>query len=105
MYNFHAQVQDVHIGIFLHNFAWMLACYVEIIIIFLPKFKLSYMWYQNFPQTLAKIVAFTSKKKKNSFFSLFSSKKDTNFKIIHWFKSSCQKELKKPHKKFQLKEK
>lgn len=83
----------------------MLACYVEVIIIFLPKFKLSYLWYQNFPQTLAKIVAFTSKKKKISFFSFFFFKKDTNFKNIHWFKSSCQKELKEPYKKNQLQEK
>jgi hypothetical protein len=56
----------------------MLACYVEIIIIFLPKFKLSYFWYQIFPQALAKIVGFTSKKKKFLFFSLFF-RKNTKF--------------------------
>jgi hypothetical protein len=63
----------VFLYIILHE-CWL--CYVEIIIIFLHKFKLSYWWYQNFPQTLAKIVAFTLEKKK---FSYFFKKKNTKF--------------------------
>jgi hypothetical protein len=39
------------------------------------------------------------------FFPFFSSKKNKNFKNSHLFKSSCQKELKEPHKKIQLQEK